>query len=76
MKVVIVDAMGLNPSEAWADTNDAEAGAVDPDRSVNCYFCGSLADERDCIGADDYNNNDGGSVCKSCAARWTREDDE
>jgi len=34
--------------------------------SVNCYFCGKLVDERDCIPADDYNENDGGSICPEC----------
>ena len=39
---------------------------LNPDRSVNCYFCASLVDERDCIGADDYNDNDGGVICGTC----------
>jgi hypothetical protein len=34
--------------------------------SVNCYFCGDMYDERDCLPADDYNNNDGGSICPAC----------
>jgi hypothetical protein len=34
--------------------------------SVNCYFCGELVDERECIPADEYNNNDGGSICPLC----------
>jgi len=34
--------------------------------SVNCYFCGILIDERDCENADNYNNNDGGSICQKC----------
>jgi hypothetical protein len=34
--------------------------------SVNCYFCGELKDERDCINADEYNVNDGGSICQKC----------
>ena len=34
--------------------------------SVNCYFCGDLVDERNCIPADEYNNNDGGSICPAC----------
>ena len=33
---------------------------------VNCYFCGFLVDERDCTNADNYNNNDGGSICQNC----------
>ena len=40
---------------------------VDPDRSVNCYFCSALVDERDCIVADDYNDNDGGAICGTCS---------
>ena len=34
--------------------------------SVNCYFCGELVDERDCVNADDYNDGDGGSICPKC----------
>jgi hypothetical protein len=34
--------------------------------SVNCYFCGKLVDERDCVPADPYNNNDGGDICPEC----------
>lgn len=55
----------------------AKGGAVDPDLSVNCYFCNALVDDRECVNADAYNNNgDGGSVCKSCAARLTKEEEE
>ncbi len=36
------------------------------DKSVNCYFCGVLKDEKDCIHADEYNENDGGSICHRC----------
>ena len=34
--------------------------------SVNCYFCGELVDERDCVPADFYNGGDGGSCCPEC----------
>lgn len=34
--------------------------------SVNCYFCGELVDERDCMPADEWNRNDGGSICSKC----------
>ena len=34
--------------------------------SVNCYFCGQLADERECLPADDFNNGDGGTICGYC----------
>ena len=34
--------------------------------SVNCYFCGILVDERGCNNADNYNDNDGGSICQKC----------
>lgn len=34
--------------------------------SVNCYFCGKLVDERDCLPADDFNDDDGGSICPAC----------
>ena len=50
------------------------------DKSINCYFCGVLQDERDCWNADEYNENivvelmayivilgfDGGSICQKC----------
>ena len=36
------------------------------DKSVNCYFCGLLFDERDCFRADEYNEQDGGSICQKC----------
>ena len=42
-------------------------------KSVNCYFCGLLKDEKDCIHADEFNNNDGGSICHRCLTiRWVR----
>lgn len=34
--------------------------------SVNCYFCGKLVDERECMPADKFNNNDGGDCCTDC----------
>ena len=37
------------------------------DHSVNCYFCADLKDERECLPADDYNGNDGGSICEKCS---------
>ena len=36
------------------------------DKSVNCYFCGELFNESDCINADEFNDNDGGSICEKC----------
>ena len=34
--------------------------------SVTCYFCHELVDERECSSADEYNDNDGGSICEPC----------
>ena len=34
--------------------------------SVGCYFCGILFDEREGQNADDYNGNDGGTICPDC----------
>ena len=34
--------------------------------SVNCYFCNALVDERECVGADEYNGGDGGDICREC----------
>ena len=34
--------------------------------SVNCYFCGHLIDEREGQNADNWNNNDGGTICDEC----------
>jgi hypothetical protein len=34
--------------------------------SVNCYICGRLVDERDCIRADEFNGGDGGDICIDC----------
>ena len=34
--------------------------------SVGCYFCGILFDERNGSNADEYNGNDGGSICPGC----------
>lgn len=42
-------------ADAWIDRH-----------SVNCYFCGSLIDERDALPADPYNGNDGGDICQRC----------
>ena len=36
------------------------------DRSVNCYFCSALSYDSECIPADAYNDNDGGSICPKC----------
>lgn len=36
--------------------------------SVNCYFCGRFFDEREGTNADEYNNNNGGSICPYCAS--------
>jgi len=42
--------------------------AVDK-HSVNCYFCGELVDERDCVPADKHNGGDGGDCCRVCLKR-------
>ena len=34
--------------------------------SVNCYFCNDLVDERNCMPADEFNDNDGGDICPKC----------
>ena len=34
--------------------------------SINCYFCGELFDERECMPADEFNNDDGGDICEGC----------
>jgi hypothetical protein len=39
---------------------------IDLDHSVNCYYCGTLFDEREGVHADPYNNNDGGEICPQC----------
>ena len=36
------------------------------DRSVNCYFCGEIFDERYTINANPYNDGDGGEACRGC----------
>lgn len=41
--------------ESWIDKH-----------SVNCYFCGTLCDERECIPADEHNDGDGGDMCPGC----------
>jgi len=40
--------------------------------SVNCYFCGRLVDERECMSADEYNNDDGGDICPDCQKTQTK----
>ena len=45
--------------------------------SINCYFCGELKDERECIPANEYNDNDGGDICTECQkTHKVRENDE
>ena len=44
--------------------------------SVNCYFCGELFDERECIPADEYNDNDGGDICPDCLKEIQRRDEK
>jgi hypothetical protein len=36
--------------------------------SVGCYYCGALADERECVPntAEYGGNDDGGSICMAC----------
>ena len=36
------------------------------DSSVNCYFCSGLYYGSECLPADAYNDNDGGSICPCC----------
>lgn len=48
---------------------------IDPDRSVNCYFCGILFDERDGYPADEYNGEDGGEMCLECQKKLIKEAD-
>lgn len=71
----IVDDAGQEP---WCNDCDEHVRrlevveeAVDPDRSVTCYFCGDMVDERNCSNADDYNANDGGSICAECIDKRT-----
>jgi len=42
--------------------------------SVNCYFCGKLVDERNCMPADEFNDNDGGDICSVCVDKKAEED--
>jgi hypothetical protein len=56
--------------------NDFEKPMVNLDRSVNCYFCADLVDERNCIPADKYNGEDGGSICRPCIALKKEKDDD
>ena len=46
--------------------NNCCDNCVTDKHSVGCYFCGRLVDERECIPADEYNENDGGSICPEC----------
>ena len=36
--------------------------------TINCYECGNLADERDCVpNTKEHNGNDGGGeICPNC----------
>jgi len=43
---------------------------------VNCYFCGILSDERECLNADEFNGNDGGSICPLCLKEKTDKVEE
>ena len=51
----------------WARLHRANRMRMLDRHSVNCYFCGSLADERECIPADEFNGGDGGDACPKCA---------
>lgn len=51
--------------------------------SVNCYFCCELMDEREGFPADQYNHQDGGTICPKCkqiledlAKGWGGNEDE
>ena len=54
-------------------------GGIDPSwvmkHSVNCYFCGTLFDEREGMPADELNGNDGGTACPKCYKFRHKEDD-
>ena len=62
--------LDLNPDEESAQQFlDGEDVYDLVDRhSVNCYDCGALVDERDCIPGDEI-TGDGGSLCKLCFER-------
>jgi|TARA_R110002020_G_scaffold367847_1_gene579753 hypothetical protein len=51
--------------DCYVDFNNVEPRWLKK-HSVNCYFCGILFDEREGLNADDFNNNDGGSICQNC----------
>jgi hypothetical protein len=59
------DALDIEQLEEWQD-------AWIEKHSVNCYYCNGLVDERNCLPADDYNNNDGGDICPSCQKTHTK----
>lgn len=52
-------------NEVFIQEDDMPRDWIDS-HSVNCYYCENLTDERECVPADPYNGNDGGSVCQPC----------
>jgi hypothetical protein len=52
-------------SEDATDAPQSDESWIDK-HSVNCYFCGTLCDERECIPADEHNDGDGGDMCPGC----------
>ena len=56
---------GTNVRAILKREDEKETDWIDK-HSVNCYFCGELVDERDCMPADSYNDNDGGDICPKC----------
>ena len=53
----------------WSERKEREL-----DRSVNCYFCGELFSDNDCLPADEHNNDDGGSICEVCVRKYAKEE--
>ena len=63
-------------SDSLSEINGGEMSNWIDKHSINCYFCGELADERECLPADDYNNGDGGDICPKCQKTHERTTDE
>ena len=64
----------LDCYHADCDSDDWAVHGCGPDwvdkHSVNCYYCGELVDERNCVPntAEHGGNDDGGSICPECQA--------
>ncbi len=60
-----------NPFYEGEPQRHPEDEPYDDANTVDCWFCGELFPDKECSNADEFNNNNGGSVCRDCRDMMT-----